>query len=838
MHAIDWLGNHLFEHESFPDVEKVIASLGDGMESEADRREAVNRALLDLIEKAPYESFLLPAVVDFCDRVARAALLFNYAFADFELWLNGRSGLGAEANECLRGRIVGKYLPRDEYQAYFPIGMGRYYAGSHFVSAHNPPDFDTTVASFWGWVDAFAARVSKNVHWWNLPGGAAPAQTTSLLEELIGSPLFSVIPADRTELCVTARDLLRQKGLEKTSGEIPLSSLDLDRHDRLVVLTDNYGYYRGCFRSCDVEPFHLAALLLRNVWRWLEDRVQAGLLQLSATLESGSSTAVQSIQEALQTCFNQTEVIAELPTGHAALLESILCNFFALEKGLTSRYEDLLVRLHALSVADFDTPRTLLQAAGVEAVAALQEAWQEPLAAFRRYCDRLDVAVALKYRVLEQSLEFVTADADLAQIREQLISHHLIPVVAPTRGGDFLPIGVISAVDLQRKSLSTATLRDFCNREEVKIPVHIEVISIIDHHRASLQTAAAPTVLLGDVQSCNVLVAEQAFALNDRYSLGRIEATAGQPDHPRLAHRLTQRRLAAASRGPYFVHPTREAAEYLSFLYAILDDTDLLSRVSTRDVLCIASLLNRLKSLAAGEEVECVSFDDLPRGPTFARLAARRLLENEDMYQFYREIYRQAEAQVERQLACCLEGLPSEIFLDAKEQKGCARVGQTKVFANNFPSLHAGMDRLRQLWVDQAIELHRHQPQLQLHLHMITTLSGAEELHTGKSEGYRHSDELWIWVPSQEEGWTKLTAYLRGFGAAPEITGQEVRVELWGPRMEQLQPLFASHFSPEKIFYGGTAGLAQPIAVLLFGPTTISSRKLSITPYIPPASDN
>jgi len=53
----------------------------------------------------------------------------------------------------------------------FPIGMGKRYAGSHYVTAHSSPDLDTTVASFWGWIDAFGARVSEGLHLWNVPGG-------------------------------------------------------------------------------------------------------------------------------------------------------------------------------------------------------------------------------------------------------------------------------------------------------------------------------------------------------------------------------------------------------------------------------------------------------------------------------------------------------------------------------------------------------------------------------------------------------------------------------------------------------------------------------------------
>ena len=58
----------------------------------------------------------------------------------------------------------------------FPIGMGKMYPGSHFVTAHGSPDLDTTVASFWGWVDAFAARVAEGLQYGMFPAGPRASQ--------------------------------------------------------------------------------------------------------------------------------------------------------------------------------------------------------------------------------------------------------------------------------------------------------------------------------------------------------------------------------------------------------------------------------------------------------------------------------------------------------------------------------------------------------------------------------------------------------------------------------------------------------------------------------------
>ena len=139
--------------------------------------ERINHVLYELIEKTRAPCFLLPAVIDFIEQVNTLKILESYAFFHFELWLNQFSFLSEEENYDVRAKIAGKKIPREEYQLLFPIGMGKVYPGSHFVTAHGSPDLDTTIASFWGWVDAFATRVgTEGLHLWNVPGGAPTSQ--------------------------------------------------------------------------------------------------------------------------------------------------------------------------------------------------------------------------------------------------------------------------------------------------------------------------------------------------------------------------------------------------------------------------------------------------------------------------------------------------------------------------------------------------------------------------------------------------------------------------------------------------------------------------------------
>ena len=213
------LGDHPIRLPLFSDIEAVFQGfrLSEFAALSTRKRFArVNQALLTLIQKAPECSFLLGAIVDYITRVNEGKFLKErYHFSLFEFWLNQFSGL-TETEACIiRSKIAGKNIPRDDYQAFFPIGMGKILYGSHFVTGHISPDVDTTIASFWGWVDAFAARVGSGQHLWCLPGGPPESPVTVLFRELFGQEVFANLSSKESTLSLSAMDLVNKKNVRK-----------------------------------------------------------------------------------------------------------------------------------------------------------------------------------------------------------------------------------------------------------------------------------------------------------------------------------------------------------------------------------------------------------------------------------------------------------------------------------------------------------------------------------------------------------------------------------------------------------------------------------------------
>ena len=374
---------------------------------------------------------------------------------------------------------------------------------------------------------------------------------------------------------------------------------------------------------------------------------------------------------------------------------------------------------------------------------------------------------------------------------------------------------------------------------------YLEVISVVDHHKSTLKTLSVPSALIGDAQSCNVLIAEQEFLINDRYSLGgmtpkkieeqikEISNALNDATQMRLFQRLLQRRMAANQSQEFYVNPKREFSEYFCFLQAILDDTDLLTKVSNRDVECVAQLLNRLKSLSLGTEIEVVNFDDIVKDQNFAKNAAYRLLRQPDLYSVYQKTYQYRESDVDAQLRLCLEGHSSNIFVDTKEQNGCARVGQTKMFTSNFPYFLEHAEDIRKIWLKNATEVNQDQPEIDLHIHMISTIANAEEVYKNQIGPYDHPDELWFWISPSQAAYEHLSSFLAGFQSAVKKLEGSMELEVKGPQAERYLSIFNHSFLPIPAKISPHFDKNQTIAILRFKAGALNSRKSMITPYLP-----
>ncbi|MBX7066791.1 MAG: hypothetical protein K1X28_06135 [Parachlamydiales bacterium] len=818
------LGEHLITVQLFDDLDRVIKKL-KGSKEKIDRKKSdlVNRTLLELIQNEKEPSFLLAAVLNFVKRVDDAKILQHYTFTSFEIWLNQYSGLSFEENLAVRAKIVGKKIERGDYQTYFPIGMGKVYEGTHFVTAHKSPDLDTTIASFWGWVDAFGARVGDSLHIWNLPEGppASQIEIEWMFRDLFGEAVFTHLPKMRTILNLNANDLMTQKGLQKMSLNTSIADIEHDLDENAVVVVDDKGFFLGDWRISDVEGVRQVIISLATCLRWFENALHLNLISVFAREQLRISHVEDVLKKLLSTKLESSEPALEFSTKQAAQVEHFMQKVLGMKKGLKSNFEELAVVLSKLGDVSFGGIDGLLEKMkGADLFDAkgnliderprifsflegIIHSLHKGIVKIRSRMEKLDIALETKYKVFGRHPNTVTTRSEVEEIRNKMGPYSYLTVVYPDRDKMY-PVGVVQAAYLRKPVLGTVSLRDFCNRAEMGIPAYLDVISVIDHHKSELNTFGPPAAVVSDAQSTNTMVAQKAFEIND-----------------------------SNRKKPNYIHPQREFIEYLHFLYGIIDDTDLLTKVSALDVQIVASLLNRLKSLATGKKTVLIKVDDLPRDRAFPKKVAKRILQNADMYSLYRKVFQFREKEVEKNLTLCARGEESNLFADTKEQNGCCRVGQTKIFASNVRHFEKLIDKIRHSWLQKAKKIYREKEEFNLHIHMISTIVSAEEVYRGSTGKYRHKDEMWIWIPDEEVAIEQLKRFLNAFQNSNAVKNNSFELEFLGANADELARIFKESFIEiPKV----KRKKDLPIAVLRYKAGTLNSRKAMISPYLPKRS--
>lgn len=859
---VDLLSSYTPPHTLFANIEAAIETFRkpDFLNLTLRKRfKTINTTLSELILDTPPHAFSLRSVLDFFSRINQENILKEKIdLASFEFWLNHYSDFPDEKNYEIRARIVGKYLPRGEFQNFFPIGMGKIYFGTHFVTAHLSPDIDTMVASFSGWLDAFGARIGTGLHLWCLPGGPPDSPVTSYFRNLFGENIFSSVARAAPTLSLSAMDLVTQQSLAKEFGNTLINTLDHGPNEKAIILVNEKGEYIGDWRSSDVEVVRQIIILFKSCLHWFENNFHTRLISLFASADFSAKDLAEFNSDVFGIKIKECEPARDFNEKQQGYLGDFFSRVLEIKEGFECTFLHLSEAFHRLSIDGIfnlrhqvKTLNSLFNDQGVlkeerphifndlkELFNRLDKAIHE----VRDYVERLDVVMSIKHKVLKISSPYLTLQSDVEEIRQKMKGHSFLTVVIHEHDNSLFPVGIVRATDLREQGLGTVSLRDFCNLEEVRMAPYLDVISVVDHHKSSLKTLSVPTALIGDAQSCNVLIAEQTFLINDKYSLGGMtleqiekqiqEASSclSEPESTRILQRLLHRRSAIHRNTPHYIHPGREFAEYLCFIQAILDDTDLLTKLSNRDVECTANLLNRLKSLSLGREVEIVQFDDIPRDNNFVRAAAKRILQQKDMYSLYKYIYNLRENEVEENLKLCADKEPSSVFLDTKEQNGCARIGQTKLFSCNFPVFLKKADDIRSIWLEQSQEVNRNKPEIDLYLQMISTIASAEEVYADQIGPYDHQDELWFWTPPTQAGWRHLNSFLAGFRHAAKNFVSGMSVEFLGSPPEEFIALFEIHF-PEIPHMTKEGNISM--AILRFKAGALNSRKSMVSPFLP-----
>lgn len=852
------LGEHLPPLHVRFDLEKIFAQFSSKIFQKASSRvkfAKVCKTLLKEIESAETPCFLLPSVLAFIDKVNELHVTDEpFSLSLFETWINHFSRKTFDQILQIRGKIVGRYIPREEYQVFFPVGMGKVLPGSHVVAAHLSPDVDTTVSSFWGWLDAFGCHVSEGNHQWSLPSGLSDGHIQLFLRKIFGDSFFRLVPRELQTITLSAQDLLTKRDFFKVTQDRAVDSVDITAAEHAVVIVDEQGLYQGEWRSYDAEVIGNILTSFRGCLRWFESRCYARLIHMLAKDRPTDEYVKEAYKEPLETVIANCPVLLEISEKARKLLDSYLKDVLMLPNGILETFFSLFTHLDQkmqASFSEFLKKCSLIQRKGDadDGRKNASSVVEEAILAMGKSLDFIQTETStfahvlrIKEVVLNLPTTCITLKSDIDEMRSKIGNLDHLTIVVKERTGGYFPVGIVYAEDLRKTTLGTASLRDFSSLEETKMASYIEVVSILDHHKTKLTTSVPPTLVIGDAQSSNTLLAEISLSLNTKYGVDVHDTSfllQSLRDKNLGETELQEKLIAALSvlpkrQEPFFVDINRELAEYFSYLYAILDDTDLLTKVSFRDVFAVKALLDRMRSLVEGKQMESVSFSELFIGdPDFVKKAAKLLLQSHDLHSIYVHMYQFKEEEVERAMRLLLEGRTSTFFLDTKEQNGCCRIGQAKLFCKNVPTFEKHKEEIRAVYIKECQKVHAARPHIDFYLEMTSTIPSSDEVCSPNEIVWEHEDEIWIYSPDDGVSEQHLVWFLNNFQSSQTAQKIPIRISCIGKHAEGRALLCRQNFPAAKEIVVKAKAEGPTIVVLSFPAGKINSRKAQISPYLP-----
>ena len=813
-----------------------------------ERHTRASQVIFDTVLASSGQGFLFRDVIG-CISVIRKKIAKTYCFSSFELWLNHYCSASKEDQGIVRAKIVGKSLNRSDYQQFFPIGLGNTFFGSHFTIAHFSPDLDTTIASLWGFMDAFGARVSDGLHYWQVPGGRPKGvvELDLLFDRIFSRDLFDVVAKSSRGPELTSLDFLSARGIRRSNLSDLSSSIDYDFKKTALVVTDEKGHYVGDWRSKDANAIRNLVMRLLSLVSAYEHSCSLFLIQKLAKgqlkdLEKGC-------QEFLSRPLNDCSQGADLTPKMQERLEKLIVHFLGIDAGLGVCYGEFLERVDLKRAKELlalmqNCHRELeTDGASFAFLEKLSLVQGEFFNDFKASLDTLESGLKIKKAVFGIGAKALSHVASLDEVKTGINDYHHVSVAYEGEGLETrTPLGVIWSEDLKKKALASVSLRDFSNFDEMQCPDYMQVISCVDHHKSKFSTAQVSRSVVSDSQSSNAIIASMVFELNDRVSCGamtidsveeslkKVFAMSDSALKFRIQRRLLQRKENLLKKHDKFVSYDREFIEYYHFLYAIFDDTDLLNKVTAFDLRTIASLLNRMKSLSLKDEVEVVNFDDIEGDENFLKLAQRRLLENKDLYSLYVANDEQKKTFLEKQIIECVNKKGMTFFSDTKIQNKYACIGQFKMMRQIEPLFREKRSSIQEIFVERSETIYRENSSVNLFMFMLSSIDSAQEVYQGSTNASNYKDELWFYTPSAEKkGMNNLALFLSSFLGSSKMVNQKYEVECIGPDAQKYSALIKKLGCSASIM---SSSASFSLLVLKIACKSIRSRKSDISVHL------
>jgi hypothetical protein len=236
-----------------------------------------------------------------------------------------------------------------------------------------------------------------------------------------------------------------------------------------------------------------------------------------------------------------------------------------------------------------------------------------------------------------------------------------------------------------------------------------------------------------------------------------------------------------------------------------------------------------MKGIIQKREVSLFDLESIPQGPNFAKDAAKKILQHDELYSVYKGMVDFREKEMEQGL---FQKDFDFLFSDTKEQNKCCRVGQIKLFKGNFQTFEKKKQELLLRFYQNSESIGQSRPMIDLHMLMISTVPSADEVFEGKTLTTKHKDEFWFWIPATETAREHLAFFLNGFSLQQEVKELTFELEIQGELGLWLEEVFKRNFLKTKTTLTKNKQKGA-IAILKFRAGALNSRKAMVSPFLP-----
>ncbi len=757
-----------FSDHHFP-LDEIASLLEESrvLETVFEQHHLVNNRLYKFIDDAEPPIFLLPYILHFIEKVTE--ILPTYNLFSFEFWLanyyrpKGKK-VSLDEELLIRGKIMGLHVDRMSYGEFFPLKQNSFCKGPLFVCSHQKPDVDTTVGAFNVFLYSFAAKVSADHHYWHLPSGLPEATEIGILFSKVFNQVFErAIPIVDDRIVLRAVDLLSSDDVEKRT--LQDESL-IGQQDRHVVVIENSG----------VEDSLVASDIFLGDWQSEDvDQVQYILHQWELILASFQTEVTQEFIK----LFNSSNPLSKdkIREGIQKITErSVLSCEFANsmgDLGKIKKFIDLVLGIKNIQpiLSDLGDYTSLgssfekcydnhLQTDVCSDLFSVVTEVIEQLFRFfnlaKKNLSLLRISFRTKKKVLERDSSVASYASSVDEMIALIKEKRSLTVVyrdSVAKKSNFL--GVINNSVLHDDCHASMVWVDFSSKAEVNFEDKIELLAVIDHHKSSFKTKQPIEITASATQSCNTLIAEKAFRLHDgvigtECDIKDIDQKISSLSHntqegSRCLRRYLKKKEIAYNndREKYWIHKEKKFLEMYQYTYAILDDTDLLQKCTKRDLIVLASLLNRMKSIMLKREVETVNFDGIDVGDSSLEKMKKRLLENEDLKSIYSKNLIKKEELYERFIRETVAGKNDSLFNDSKLIDRYALVSQFKYLPENRLLIEEKNPQIIKRWEEYFLERYDNsQKEHNLAILMMTSLKSIQEIEGKRIDSFEFNDEI------------------------------------------------------------------------------------------------